>query len=289
LRLFYAWLGNGVIDDQSTLDVWRETDTRARRGYVVHYLIDFAYAFGALGLQRQHEHDGYATHFDLAHATSAALRFGLWQPRWEGIPVPGLRGVGRYEAAHLDPGVYAPENAYAPFFHADDRDAYWAAKILARFDPAQLAAAVDQAQYSDPHTRTYLIAIMRERQRALVRYWLARANAIDVFTIERAAGAERLCARDLMIAYRFSTADAARYGWRAYDASGRALGPARSVLATPEGRLCTGALESSPSLDEYTLVTLHTERSGHALPQVIVHLARDPHAPGLRLIGIERQ
>ena len=288
LRVFFAWLGQSDVKEDNTLDVWIE-DRATARGRVIHYLLDFGKALGVWGLARERELDGYAPHFDYTLAARSLFSFGLWRRPWEGVRGPPLRGVGRYEAEHFDPGMYSPANPYAPFLYTDRNDAFWAARIIARFGRQHIAAAVAAAQYSDPRARNYLITTILARQRKTLRHWFARVSPLDRLAVDVDAHGFQICAIDLSVAYRLDDPGQRRYGLSVHDKEGGVLARPRGLHAAPDGRVCSGRLPSARTRDGYTMVAYTVWRGDTALPPMIVHLARDPASARLRVIGIERQ
>ena len=63
------------------------------------------------------------------------------------------------------------------------QDAYWAAKIIVRFDDTLLRAIVDTAEYSDPAATEYIVKTLAERRDKIGRYWFSRVNALDEFEV----------------------------------------------------------------------------------------------------------
>ena len=167
LRLFYAWLGQTNVEEPNTLDMWVEHPAGTQRGTVTHYVLDFGKALGTWGVEG-HEHDGYAPHFDWGYAFLSLVGLGLWPWPWEGLDPPRFRGVGRFQAAGFSPEHFSVANPYTPFLWSDRFDDYWAAKIIARFKPEHIEAAIEQAHYSDPDARVYLRNTLLARQRAVV-------------------------------------------------------------------------------------------------------------------------
>jgi hypothetical protein len=289
LKVFYAWLGNTDVKEENTLDMWVESRPGSGRGHLVHHLIDFGKGLGVWGLHPNRETDGWAPHFDYDYAFRSLLSFGLWRRPWEGLSSPGLRGVGRYDSAHFDPEVFSPLQPYTPFLYLDRFDAFWAAKIIARFRAEQITAAVDAAAYSEPLARAYLgMAIMARRDR-IVRHWFARVAPLDRFEVTPLASGFRLCALDLLLAYGLGDAARTSYVATAYDWHGTRLGPAHARAAVRGGRLCMSPLRPGRSHAGYTMVAFETWRGDERLPPTVVHLARDPRSGRLRLIGIERR
>jgi len=288
-RTFFAWLGQTDVKQANTLDMWIENPKGSGLGYVRHYLVDFGKALGVWGLQPSREADGYAPHFDYGYAFRSLLSFGLWRRPWEGVEAPGLRGVGRYDAEHFDPDVYSPANPYPPFLFADRFDAFWAAKIIARFRREHVAAAVLAAEYSDPRARDYLVSTILARQRATVRHWFARVNPLDRFEVSAGRDGLRICAVDLLLAHALAGPAGTRYAVSTYDWDGDELDTPRVTRATRAGRLCVSGLETGLAHAGYTLVAYQTFRGDRELPPTIVHLAHDPRGGRLRVIGIERR
>jgi hypothetical protein len=287
--VFYAWTGDTVMQQANTLDMWIETPRGSHRGYLVHYLRDFSTAFGAAGLSQVHEHDGFSTHFDAGYAVQSFFSLGLWERPWESIEAPVLVGVGRYEAAHFDPSGWSTQDTYQPFAAADRVDRFWAAKILARFSPEQIAVAVAQGEYSDPKAGEYLVRVLLARQRKLIERAFSEVAPLDQFELEPTAAGFRLCAKDLLLAYGLDAPDRTSYTARAYNEFGAELDRWREAQASVPGSVCFDGVEPSAAANGYAMLALTLTRAGKALPPVVVHMALVPRTAVLRIIGIERR
>src|SRR4029453_4583419 len=94
------------------------------------------------------------------------VSLGLWQRPWEDRWDPGITGVGLLDSTPYDPGAWkAYSPSYFPFHDADRFDKFWASKILIRFTPDQIRAAVAQARFSLPRASEYVTRLLIERQR----------------------------------------------------------------------------------------------------------------------------
>lgn len=288
-NVFFAWLGHTDVKQSNTLDMWVPQAPGAPHGVVVHHLLDFGKALGTWGRDGRHEHDGYAPHFDYGYAMTSFARFGLWRRPWEGVEAPEIRGVGRFESQHFDPGRYAPATPYPPFFEADRLDAYWAAKIIARFERAHLEAAVAQGRLSDPRAAPYLVRVLDERRQKILRHWFALVNPVDDFEVFEQEHGVRLCAVDLALRYGVASATRSRHRWRAFDENAGALAWSRQPWSGAEGRLCADGLPLSEEGAGHALLAMRTWRQNALLPDVIVHLARDPKTGAPQIIGVERR
>ena len=107
-KMLFAWLGHTDVKETNTLECLDAA--RAGRGARQRHALPDRLRQGArrLGPAGVHEHDGYSSHFDYGYGVRSLFTFGLWRRPWEGVRAPPLRGVGRFEAAHFDPGHVQP-------------------------------------------------------------------------------------------------------------------------------------------------------------------------------------
>src|SRR5262249_61219345 len=99
---------------------------------------------------------GSAKAFDWGSLAGDTVPLGLNHRPWEGRWAPAIRGVSpAFTASHFDPGAWKPNIPVAPFDGSDRFDQFWAAKIIARFTPEQIRAAVEAVRYSDPRAGDY--------------------------------------------------------------------------------------------------------------------------------------
>jgi hypothetical protein len=290
LYVFAAWLGHSDMKEDNMLDTWIEDEELGRR-YVVHYLLDFGKALGVMAWTNRELHDGHAHNFDYRHLTLSLTALGLWERPWEDIDAPGIRGVGVFEGAGFHPGRFRARNRFVPFRRKDPFDAFWATKILMRFTPELIRAAVEQGRYTDAAAIEHLTRALIERQYATGRYWLSRVNPLDGFQVEPEGSTYEVCAKDLLLVHDLApeVVGATRYVLQSYDASGTAMPWRRSVPARPDGLVCASGLRPSADHDAYTIVSFRTRRSRKPLDPVFVHLAAHPRTGRLRVIGIDRK
>jgi hypothetical protein len=286
LRVFSSWLGSTDMKEDNTLDMWTPHPGQQDVGHLTHYLIDFGKALGAWAHQGEHEHDGFAAHFEYGYALGSLLSFGLWTRPWERVRDPRLRGVGRFDAASFRPDLFSPSMPYEPFLYTDRFDALWAAEIIARFRPAYIAAVIAEARYTDPRSRDYLVRTLVARQRKLLHYWYAQTTPLDRFQVEARADEVRICATDLLLDGGLADPAATRYAVDAYDFHGRPL-PWRSLRRGGE-TVCTSALRPPAEHDGYAMLVYTVHRGDLELPAVAVHVARNPRTLEYRIVGVER-
>lgn len=94
------------------------------------------------------------------------------------------------------------------------RDAFWAAKIMMRLTPDQLAAIVATGEYSRPEDSAYFLETLIERQRMAGRFGINVINPLDEFRLEEGA----LYFTNLSERYQFVTSETRyRCRWFEYD------------------------------------------------------------------------
>jgi hypothetical protein len=291
LYVFAAWLAHSDVKEDNTIDMWIDDPGPPRRHYVMHYLLDFGKALGVMTWTNRELHDGYVYNFDYAFTAGALLSLGFWERPWEARASPNIRGVGVFEGQHFHPGRFRARNRYVPFRRKDSLDAYWATKIVMRFTPDLLKAAVQQGQYSDPAAIEYLTRVLIERQLATGRYWFSVVNSLDEFSVQSTGDTVRVCGRDLLLWYglEVNAIASTTYVLRSYDFAGNASGWRRVLSGRADGLVCADGLRPSDGLDGYTIVGFTTRRGRKVLPPVWLHLAAHPETGDLRVIGVDRQ
>lgn len=291
LYVFAAWLGHSDMKEDNTLDTWVEDPRRPGRHHVVHHLLDFGKALGVMAWTNRELHDGHVHNFDYAHGLRALASLGLWERSWEALEAPGIRGVGAFQSTPFHPGRFRSRNRYVPFRRKDRFDAFWATKILMRFTPDLIRAAVQEGRYTDPAAVDYLTNVLVERQLATGRYWLGIVNPVDDFRVKETGETYRVCGRDLLLWYALDRAavGSTRYTLRAYDYEGRPSAWRGSIVARDDGHFCADGLPPSGDEGRYTIVGITTHRGRTSLDPVWLHLAADPESGRLRVVGIDRQ
>jgi hypothetical protein len=281
----FSWLDHTDIKEDNTLDMWIADPADPRRHYVKHYLVDFGMSLGSMAMFKRDPRRGHEYKHDLPDVLVSFVTLGLHPRRWERRVEPELVGAGMFEAETYHPGAWRPDTpAYLPFRTADEHDKLWGSRILIRFTPAQIRAAVDAARYSDPRTARYVTDTLIARQRATARYWFWRKSPLDRFELQRGW----LCFDDLMIVHDLApVVPTTRYTVTAHDRHGRPVGAPITWRPNATGRSCVGQVPLAGGADGYTILRIDTERL-HFRGTTFVHAARDPGAGAPRVIGIWR-
>jgi len=281
----FSWLDQTDIKEDNTLDMWVTDPADPQRHYVKHYLIDFGKSLGTMATTKRDPRRGHQYKHDAPEVLSSLVTLGLRPRKWERRVEPGLLGVGLFEADTYNPGAWKPDSpAYLPFRTADAYDKLWAAKIIMRFTPEHIRAAVETARYSDPRAARYVADTIIARQRATARYWFWRVSPLDRFALTRGW----LCFDDLMIVHDLApVVPTTRYTVTAYDRHGQPVGAPLVWRPNATGRSCVGPVARAGG-DGYTIFRIDTERLRFR-GTTFVHTAREPGADAPRVIGIWRQ
>jgi hypothetical protein len=260
---------------------------------VVHYLVDFGKSLGANATLPRYDPDGHAARVDLVWTAKSLATLGLVRRPWEGTYESHIDGVGRIDVEHFVPNGFNPQQPYRPFEFVDRLDGFWAAKLVMRFSPDHIRAAVEQGRFDDPRAIDYLTSVLVGRQQKLARYWFRQVSPLDRFALEAEGDRRRLCFSDLMVEYNLDPERTANTLWsaRAYDFEGRSLSWSASAsrAADTAGTACIAGFPFGRSHREYTIVRIAAHRHGRKLPPVDVHMARDPNTQQMRVIGISRK
>jgi len=289
-RPIFAWLDHVDAKESNTLDVWIADEHDPTLHYVRHYHIDYGKSLGAMAMIARDERRSYEYRFDPSEMASSLVSLGFEEREWDERVSAPLRGVGLFDR-DFDPGQWKPFTpVYRPLMAADRYDWLWGAKLLMRFTPAQLRAAVEAGRLSDPRAVDYLVDTLVARQRAVAHYAFSRVRPLDRFTV---AG-DTVCAVDLALVYGLETAIVPAYAVTTFDRRGRRLGRAVRASIIDGSRVCGRELPMARSPDGYTIVRFTPYGSpgphgSEAAGATFVHVARDPLTRQRRVIGLWRQ
>jgi hypothetical protein len=268
--VFAAWLNHTDMKQDNTLSTYVEENGQR---FLKHYLVDFGEALGAHAAEKGRYEDGYENWFDWQAQPKATVSLGLWVREWEHLTETPWPSIGAFSAEHFDPDAWREAYPYWPFFEADERDAYWAAKIIMRFTREQLAAVVDASQLTHPEARHYLVDALYERRRIIGKTYFERVSPLDHFTID----SRKLCALDLSVVHGIVTSGLVE----ALDSNEDVV---YDTLVDVDGRVCIPIHDD----DEYRIYRLRIRRRGEVHPILQVHFKGGAHARILGIVRIER-
>jgi hypothetical protein len=264
LRVLAAWLGHTDMKEDNTLDMYVE---RNGRRYLEHYFLDFGEALDGHGAEKGRPEDGWEHFIDWEMQTKAMLAFGLWKRPWEDSRPTRWPAVGSFAAHPFDPRAWREAYPYWPFAEMDATDAYWAAKLVLRFERPILQAIVAEARLSEPDAARYLVDTLVARRDAIGQAFLDAVSALDDFTLS----ADRLCMTDLAVRYRLARPGTVEW------LTGSSVSFRRPTDA--RGRLCVRV----PAQNDYVVFRMRIRRGDGERPAMELHFATRgrPHLIGL--------
>ena len=162
-RVFGAWLNHDDSRGVNSLDMLA---TEGNRKFIKHYMFDFGSILGSGTVYEQRHRPGneYILEWKPGWLTLATL--GFYTRPWLHIDYPDDMppAVGRIEATAFNAAEWKPEYPNSAFDNMRPDDAFWAARIVAGFDPASIRAIVEKARYSDPRATDYMTDVLMRRQ-----------------------------------------------------------------------------------------------------------------------------
>jgi hypothetical protein len=169
-RVFAAWLNH---DDSRGLNSLDMLERAGGKSWVKHYMFDFGSIMGSGTVTAQRPRAGNEYIFEGRPGLLTALTFGLYLKPWITIRYPDVPpSVGRFEGTRFKPEAWKPEYPNPAFQNMRPEDAFWGARLVARFSADDIAAIVAKGQYSDPAATAYVTKVLVERQRKVLTTWL---------------------------------------------------------------------------------------------------------------------
>lgn len=270
-RVFCAWLNHDDSRSINTLDTFSDQHVR-------HYLIDFGSTLGSgsdifRNIAPQDPRAGNEYAIDLSAAWKTAYTFGISERPWRKVkyPYPHYAEVGRIEAEFFEPRKWKPEYPNPAFDRMLADDAFWAAKIVARFADDAIRAIVQTGDYLSSDAARYLADTLIQRRDKVVSYYFSQVNPLDEFAV---AGGE-LSFTNLGA----SPPGTYLYEWFVFDNETSELTSLGDEVAHAEPRIAVPDTDAS-----YLMVRIRTRVQPKA---VDVFLRRE--TDGYAVVGIDRE
>ena len=169
-RVFAAWLNH---DDSRGLNSLDMLERAGGKSWVKHYMFDFGSIMGSGTVFAQRPRAGNEYIFEGKPGLLTALTFGLYFKPWITFRYPDVpASVGRFEGTRFKPDAWKPEYPNPAFQNMRPEDAFWGARLVARFTPEDIAAIVAKGEYSDPAATAYVTKVLLERRRKVLETWL---------------------------------------------------------------------------------------------------------------------
>ncbi len=281
-RVFSAWLNHDDSRSLNSLASFVKTD--GERGHLVHYLQDFSSILGSgsdwrRAITAQNPRAGNEYVLEVGPILKTAFSLGLWERPWHHVKYQTYPQTGAIEASFFDPDKWKPEYPNPAFERMQLEDAFWAARIVSRFDDAALRAIVATADLQAPEAEAFLESVVaRRRDKILDRYFRA-LNPLAEFAV---AG-EAVTFTNFGEAARLGPVEAYEFEWFALD---NASGQLTSLA--PAQRTAERSIGLPAARPGYLMLRLRSNAAG--LPawkkRVDVYLRT---SPALAVVGVERE
>ncbi|MGH9203176.1 MAG: hypothetical protein ACRD2A_18265, partial [Vicinamibacterales bacterium] len=175
-RVFAAWLNH---DDSRGLNSLDMLESRDGRGFIRHYMFDFGSIMGSGSVFAQVPRAGNEYILEWGPALKTLATLGLYVRPWILVDYPDAgRAVGRFEADFFDPIKWRPEYPNPAFENMQPGDAFWAARLTARFPDDAIRAIVAKARYSEPGAADYITSTLIKRRDKVLKAWLTAVNPV---------------------------------------------------------------------------------------------------------------
>jgi hypothetical protein len=290
-RLVAAWLNHFDAREQNTMDSWIADDPRvpdSSPGFVRHYYLDTSDSFGSEwaddGISRRL---GRSYLLDFEDIGSDFVTFGTRTRPWEEARrTPGMEPFGYYHHRDFDPEAWKNEYPNPAFSRATEHDNAWMARILSRFDRADIEALVTLGDFTRPEHGAFLTEVLEQRLRKILERYLTRLSPLADGRVERGnvlvltdLAARRGVRASRPYAYRARLHDGG--GERAVAVRAGTGGAVRIVL--PRRTFGSSVPPADPA--RYVVVTVD---NGAASFPLRAHLYDLGPERGYRLVGLER-
>jgi hypothetical protein len=181
-RVFGAWLNHDDSRGVNSLDMLEPREGGG--GYIKHYMFDFGSILGSGTVFAQRHRAGNEYIFEMAPGWRSLATLGLWVRPWMLIDYPDVPpSIGRLEGEAFDPAAWKPEYPNPAFENMRPDDAFWAARIVARFSDAAIRAIVQKARYTDPRATEYMTETLIARRNKVLNTWLNGVNPVVDFSL----------------------------------------------------------------------------------------------------------
>ncbi len=180
-RVFAAWLNH---DDSRAVNTMVMRHSEGGRSYLKYYIVDFGSLLGSGTRMPNAAHSGREHVLSKKPSLLTLATFGLYIRPWlRTSPVSEYPAVGRFSADGFDPRTWVAEYPKAAYANMRDDDAFWAARIVARFSDEAIRAIVSKGKYSDPAAAEELVSTLIKRRDRIKEVWLTAVNPIADATL----------------------------------------------------------------------------------------------------------
>jgi hypothetical protein len=192
--------------------------------------------------------------------------------------------VGRFEGDVFDPVKWRPEYPNPAFDNMRADDAFWAARLVARFSDEAIRAIVAKGRYTEPGAADHMATTLIKRRDKVAQAWLTGVNPL---ADARLGGDGVLEFENSAVAARVAT-PASRYTlrWSRFDnAANQTVGdPIETTATETRGPAPAAILKGA----EYVAVAVRTSHPDFPVWEMPVTFTFRRVSNGWQLAGVDR-
>jgi hypothetical protein len=175
-RVFAAWLAHDDSRAVNTLDLLVAANGRK---HVRHYMYDFGATLGSATRFPEPSTGNHMTYLDKDASLANLASLGLAIPRYLRVPrADGPPSAGAFDSTSFDPVRWKANYPNPAFSNMRPDDAFWGARLVARFSDEAIRAIVGQVRFDDPLAGEHITRVLIERRDAIARVWLNGVNPV---------------------------------------------------------------------------------------------------------------
>ena len=289
MRVFAAWLNHDDARSINSIDTYVEENGRR---YIRHYLQDFGSNLGSGSTSAQQPRGGNEYLIEGDKIAKGLVSFGFWTRDWTKVKYPTKPSLGNIEADFFEPAKWKTEYPQPAFDQMDAADAFWAASIASRFSDEMIKAIVGTGELSDPDAAKYLTDVIIRRRDKVVAYWIAQANPLDRFVVQRTPSGMELTFDNAAVRLNLAKPEASfRAAWLAHDNTACVGHPVGEEITINSPRLPIPDSAWGPADAagfRYATASIKTLHSSHPHWENPVVVTVRQRASALDIVGIER-
>lgn len=293
-RVIAAWLNHFDSREQNSMNTWmadNEKDPDSSPGHIRHWYIDLGDCFGSeWEWETISKRLGHSYYLDLSHLSVDFLTLGIIERPWDRAQRSKEGDIfGFFNVRDFDPDLWKGGYPNPAFDRMTEHDAAWAARIIARFEPEHVVAAIGVGDYTSPVHVEFLTHTLLARQRILLKRYLGKLSPLTDLTVSQSGD---LCGVDLGAKTGVFEGQTFAYKAQVYTGEAFAKQAAPAVRAGERGGVClslshiaddSGSPPNAPA--RYMVVDIE---NGVAQGSLRAHLYDLGPSKGFKLVGIER-
>jgi hypothetical protein len=282
-RVFAAWLNHDDSRGINSLDMLE--GPKGGPGFIRHYMFDFGSIMGSGSTSPQTLRAGNEYILEWAPALKTLATFGLYVRPWIRTNYwEGAKAVGRFEGDRFDAVKWRPEYPNPAFDNMRADDAFWGARLVARFSDEAIRAVVARGRYTEDGAAGYIASTLIKRRDKVVRAWITAVNPL----VDARLGADGTFQFDNAAVSARIASPATRYTltWSRFDnAANQAVGqPVETTTTETRAAAPTAVLNGA----EFVTVAVRTTHPDYRIWEMPVTFTFRRAPNGWQAVGVDR-